>query len=79
MPGLQKWMRWTEAAERFCRSGAPNLKNMSPRTRPVKTFSEKGGPQRDFRIEQITQFFRLLVPDPALLPVDFHPVFLSVA
>jgi hypothetical protein len=50
MPGLQKWMRWTEAAERFCRSGAPNLKNMSPRTRPVKTFSEKGGPQRAFEV-----------------------------
>ena len=76
MPGLQKWMRWTEAAERFNPSGATNFKNMSLKMHPVKIFSEKDGLRPGFRIEQITQLFRLLVPDSFLLPVDFHPIFL---
>jgi len=46
---LQNWTPWTEAAARFCRSGASNFKNMSPKIHPVKTFSEKDGPQPGFR------------------------------
>jgi len=46
---LQSWTHWTGPAERFSRSGASNFKDMSPKMRPVKTFSEKDGPQPGFK------------------------------
>jgi hypothetical protein len=73
---LQSWTHWTGPAERFSRSGASNFKNMSPKMRPVKTFSEKDGPQPGFKIEKI---LHILVPDYLLLPFDFRPVFPPVA
>jgi hypothetical protein len=50
MPGLRKWMRWTEAAERFCLSGAPSFKNMLPKMHPVNLYSGKDGPRRAFEV-----------------------------
>ena len=38
-----------DPVERFSRSGAKNLKSMSPKVHPVKTFSEKDGPQPGFK------------------------------
>jgi len=49
MPILQSLTPWTDPAERFYRFGAKNLKNMSPKMRPVKTCSEKDVPQPDSR------------------------------
>jgi hypothetical protein len=50
MPGFQKWMRWMEAAARFCPSGAPSFKNMSRKMRPAKNFMVKDGPQQAFEV-----------------------------
>jgi hypothetical protein len=46
---LQNLTPWTGPVERFSRSGAKNFKNMSPKMRRVKIFSEKDGPQPGFR------------------------------
>jgi hypothetical protein len=46
---LQKWTHWTDPAERFSRSGAKSLKNMSPKIHPVKIFLEKEGLRPGFR------------------------------
>jgi hypothetical protein len=46
---LQSLTPWTGPVERFSRSGAKNFKNMSPKMRPVKIFSEKEGLQQGFR------------------------------
>jgi hypothetical protein len=73
---LQNWTPWTDPAGRFSRSGASNLKNMSPKIRLVKIFTGKDGLRPDYRIEKI---FYLLVPDSLLLPLDFHSVFPPVS
>jgi VanZ family protein len=49
MPTLQNSTPWTGPAARFSHSGARILKNMSPKTRPVKRCLEKDGPQPDFK------------------------------
>jgi hypothetical protein len=46
---LQSLTPWTGPVERFSRSGAKNFKNMSPKMRHVKIFSEKDGLQQGFR------------------------------
>jgi hypothetical protein len=46
---LQNLTPWTGPVERFSRSGAKNFKNMSPKMRHVKIFSEKDVPQLGFR------------------------------
>jgi hypothetical protein len=49
MPTLQNSTPWTGPAAPFSHSGAKSLKNMSPKTRPVKRCSGKDGPQPDFK------------------------------
>lgn len=49
MPTLQNSTPWTGPAARFSHSGARILKNMSPKTRPVKRCLEKDGPQPGFK------------------------------
>jgi VanZ family protein len=48
---LRNWTPWTVPVEPFSRSGAKNLKNMSPKIRPVKIFLEKDVPRPGFRAE----------------------------
>jgi len=55
---LQNWTPWTGPAEHFSRSGAKNLKSMSPKIHPVKTFSGKDARQRGFRTEDQGQALR---------------------
>lgn len=49
MPTLQNSTPWTGPAAPFSLSGARILKNMSPKTRPVKCCSAKDGPQPGFK------------------------------
>jgi len=49
MPTLQNSTPWTGPAAPFSHSGARILKNMSPKTRPVKRCSGKDDPQPGFK------------------------------
>jgi hypothetical protein len=49
MLNLPKPMPWTVAVARLCLCGAISLKNMSPKTLPVKSFLENGDQQPVFK------------------------------